>query len=153
MKLSKMVWLKWTVGMLLLACPVMASAQKSENPAPKPEEAWKAEKKPPKGTVKQPEESKGALETYKRDFLKETEALDKKIAQLSKKIKQQGTKLEGEARESWDDLKAKQKVLKSRMKDLSAATRETWEKSKNEAEAAKEELKKALEKVASYFKQ
>ena len=153
MKHWKIVGLQWTVGVLLLACPVLASEPKSDNPAQKPEESWKAEKAAPKGTTGHQEESKGALETYKKDFLKEAEALDKKIAHLNKRIRQQGHKLEGEAKESWNDVKTKQKVLKDKMKGLSSAGKDTWGKAKDEAEAAKEELKKALDKVASYFKQ
>jgi hypothetical protein len=129
-KHRKVVGLSLAICLILLAWPILASAQKGE------------------GT----EGSKGVMEAYKKDIQNEMRALDKKIAALDKKIRQQGSKLEGEAKQAWDDLKAKQKVMKGKLKGLSSATQETWEKAKTEAEAAKEDLQKAFDKVASYFK-
>ncbi len=99
--------------------------------------------------MKQPEPSKGEMETYKAGFKKEMRAFDQKIASLGKKVKKQGSKVGTDAKESWNDLKAKQTNAKSKLKGLS---KEAWEKTKAEAEVAREDLRKAYDKAASYFK-
>lgn len=152
MKPYKTIALRLALCLVFLAWPLLTSAQKIGNPAPKTMENEKEENTAIKGTGENPEMSKGSVEAYKKNFKKEIRALNKKIADLDKKIRLQGSKLEGEAKEAWEDMKAKQKVLKDKLKAFSSATQKTWGKTRSEAEAAKEDLRKAFEKVEGYFK-
>ena len=121
-------------GVMLVACaamivwPLLASAQKSGEPAQKGTTTGQEGKAQMKETTGGSEQTTGKMEAYKKDLEKDLRALDKKIAKLGKKMKKEGSKLDTDAKESWNVLKAKQKEARIKLKGLSSAGEKEWER-------------------------